>query len=128
MKTYPIQILRKAFFQLVDNNKFVHFTLFNAKRGKPFKVKAKISNLYASNQGLSIHFSNVYVNRKRFFNIYPLVKDIRWKETPFNEEVLQQICEYIKIKNLTSSSDKRLAGSLSETASQLNRSDLELDI
>lgn len=115
MKTYPIGILRQAFFQLVSRDKYVKFTLYikpylssygrtagKVVGGKAVKCKGKISNLFADNDGLKLQFNQLWINRKVNWGKLKVtlhVKDIRWINSPFDEKKLEELC-IILVKKL----------------------------
>jgi hypothetical protein len=115
VKTYPIGILRQAFFQLIDRNNYVKFTLYTKpsigvygkQRGKvicgrPLKCKGKINNLFADKDGLKLQFDQLWVNHRinwgRLKVTLP-IKNIRWIDSPFDEKKLEDLC-IILVKKL----------------------------
>lgn len=81
MKTFKVEEMREAMNLLVDKEKKVIFTLY-VPQSKSVKIRALIETLYATPEGYSFSFVNVYVNRKRFFPIKVPVKRIRWIKPP----------------------------------------------
>lgn len=110
MKTYSVEILREVFFKLIDTDKFVKFTVFNSK-GRPYKLKAKVSGLWADSKGLSISFYKAYWNRKKFLDCCVNVRDIQWVDNPFNDR-FEQLCE---IAHLARGSQNYLASNCVST-------------
>jgi hypothetical protein len=93
MKTYPLNIIRLAFHDIIDRNKFVRFTVY-FPRHRPLKVKAKIWKLYGDEKGLKILFDNVYLNRKLFMCVEFYTRDIRWITCPFDISKLEERCMF----------------------------------
>lgn len=105
MITYPIEILRAAFFSLINPTVFVRFS-FYMKNRRPVRIKAKISQLWASpERGLMIEFRNVYWNRKQFPRIKIPTRDIRWVTCPFDQDKFEEQCRLFQ-KKLTAGSKK----------------------
>jgi len=97
MKTYSIGTIQKAFFELVDTEKYVKFSLYMKNR-KPIKVKAKISEIWASSKGLVIVFNYVFVKRQKFPDLRILTRDIRWIDQPFDESKFEELCNLYQKK------------------------------
>jgi hypothetical protein len=94
MKTYTIEILRKAFFEIFDKDKYVHFSVYSAKRGKPFKFKARIRNIHATPEGMKIEFGSVWYKHRHMFDICIPVKDIRWKNNTIDMHLWEMRCKF----------------------------------
>ena len=108
MKTYPIEILRDAFFQLVNRDKYVKFTLYippflapfgkNIGKiigGRPARCKAKIEQIWGTKKGLAITFSHFWIKNSKNCEgrTAPLLlRDIRWIDSPFDEQKLEDLC------------------------------------
>lgn len=97
MQTYSIDILREAFSEVIDTEKFVQLTYFIPKR-RALKIKGKITGIHASPEGLAFTFNNVYIKRKPYFQIRLLLKNIRWVTSPFDMEKVEELCKQLQKK------------------------------
>lgn len=114
MKTYPIQILRQAFYKLFDTRNYVVFSVYTPKT-KSLKFKGIIAGLYANSSGLKVTFKRVWHKRERYFNIAIPMRNIRWLSNPFDEQKFEDLCR-VYIKKLEA--PKEVSGiTSSETAS-----------
>ncbi len=98
MKTYPAEVVRRALLSLIERDKPVRFTVYS-HNSRPIKVKAKITCVWCSPEGISISFHNAYINRAGpIGRIKVLAKDIRWITNPFNQQKFEERCQQYVLK------------------------------